>query len=232
MKKATWAPGAVNSLHVSNGLRALPSLRGVDTGLSTAAEPAGAAVLWPRGSAPCMASLRLAEPRHCSDVATVFQLITDCVLVWNNSGTILEANAPCERLLGYSADGLRGAACADVVGDITHGRARLQHAYGDRKDCAIEVRRIAHPAHGEITIAVIRPHHPSAGFNTVQGISRHVVERVTDVIFQIDITGRWVFANQVSVNHRLGDRKHVPEVRFCFHAQRSGDRGNALTKPV
>ena len=171
----------------------------------------------------------------------MFQLITDSVLVWNSSGTILEANPPCERMLGYSPDGLRGAAIADVVGEITHGRARLQRAHGERQDCAIELRCISHHVHGEITIAVVRPQQPSATLNAGHGMSRHVVERVTDVIFQIDIAGRWVFANQAwstltgwplsdTIHHsfyRTIDDQDVPVLKECMNELLRGVRQQA-----
>ncbi|MBP9085545.1 MAG: response regulator [Kofleriaceae bacterium] len=237
MKKATWSPLASGSLNGCGGFRAVPSLPGVDTALTTALPPVG----WARGSAPSLAPHAMAEPSHCSDLVTLFQLITDCVLVWNSGGTILEANPPCERLLGCGAEGLRGAAIADVVGDITSGRARLQSAHGDRHDCVIETRHLTHHAHGEITIAVIRPQQPSPGLSTVQGISRNVVERVTDVIFQIDIAGRWVFANQAwstltgwpmsdTMHHsfyRSIDEQDVPALKECMTELLIGRRQQA-----
>ncbi|MBP9088698.1 MAG: response regulator [Kofleriaceae bacterium] len=130
-------------------------------------------------------------------LAAVFQLVTDSVLVWNATGTVVECSPAAERLLGYGAGSLTGARVDTVLYDIVEGRALLRCSNGEQLECSIELLPASNGG-SEYIIAVLRPTlGVQSGLHTVRGLSRQVVERVADVVFQLDSQGMWVFANQV-----------------------------------
>ncbi len=131
---------------------------------------------------------------RCSMLGTVFQLISDGVLVWNAAGHVVECSPAAEVLLGYHRGGLLDRPIEEILRGTVADTALLQRADGAQIECDVEIRKIDHP-HGEMSVCVLRPN-PLARRETSRGLGRHVVERVSDVIFQFDAAGRWVFANQ------------------------------------
>jgi PAS domain S-box-containing protein len=131
----------------------------------------------------------------CAILDSVFQTMTDCVLVWNDTGILLRCSAAAEHMLGYAAGTLSGRGMEAVVRGLVAGNALLQRANGAQMECEAHITRLDEGG-GEVTMCVLRraaeaPFHSE----TVRGLSRQVVEKLTDVVFQIDRDGNWIFAN-------------------------------------
>jgi PAS domain S-box-containing protein len=132
---------------------------------------------------------------RCSILGEVFQLVSDSVLVWNDDGIIVECTPGFEVLMGCATGTLPGQRVASLM-RVVEGIAILQTVGGEHIECTIEKRRLDHTI-GPLTIGLLRRNFGSATrLETVRGISRQIVERVADVIFQVDNEGRWAFVNQ------------------------------------
>ena len=163
-------------------------------------------------------------------LAAVFQLVSDSVLVWNAGGTVVECNSAAERLLGFGAGSLVGVRVETVVRGMVDGSALVHCGNGEQLECSIELLPAA-SAGIEYTIAVLRPIvGMQSGMHTVRGLSRQVVERVADVVFQLDSQGRWVFANQVWTT--MTGRTVAETIRHSFYKSIDPEDHQALRECI